>query len=359
MVSQSYPASGTLRDGILVKAVPSKLTSRQIADYLLVIGYDSPLNGKSYEPEEVAAGAFCANIEELGRLITQHLLTFPFENTSMHYTPDHEMEVTPELLFPRFVRDKSGSYCYGQNGIFLEVLRGLGYRAYAVSARVSRDPDPDSHSYAFGPLSHLILLVQLQYSGNANQTYAVDVGFGSACLMRPILLSANPNNIVYGLTNTERHRLVFEPSPNSSISASSGSSGLGGGQWNLEVGHRESPDALEIWHRKFSFTESECWQPDIDVLSFAVSQRPGPRNLFYNTVICVKVFQEDKKKYRIILNGNEVKKSYGAKSEVMRTFNNELERIRALREIFGLKISDEDEVHIRGRPAALNSQSRT
>ena len=38
------------------------------------------------------------------------------------------MEVTPEQLLPRFVKDKNGSYCFGHNGILLQVLRGLGFR---------------------------------------------------------------------------------------------------------------------------------------------------------------------------------------------------------------------------------------
>ncbi|KXN93198.1 hypothetical protein AN958_00122 [Leucoagaricus sp. SymC.cos] len=61
--------------------------------------------------------------------------------------------------------------------------------------------------------------------------------------------------------------------------------------------------------------------------------------------------------YRIIIGGNELKKSYGAKSEVMRKFDTEVERIRALREIFGLKLKDEDAEYIKGRAAALPAPS--
>lgn len=270
------------------------------------------------------------------------------------------MEVTPEQLLPRFVKDKNGSYCFGHNGILLQVLRGLGFRAYSVSARVNQSSI--GNTYTFSAYTHMVLLVQP--SVNDNQTYVVDVGFGSACLMRPLLLSADPENIIHGLTETERHRLVFEPIPYSSLSSTLDMSVNNGGQWNIEVAHRNSADTPEIWHRQFAFTESECWLPDILFSSFAVAHRPRP-SPFWNSVICVKVFvtdhgQEDRDlektkrpMYRIILHGKEVKKSYGGQSEVIRKFDNELDRINALREYFGIKLKDEDEVHIRGRAAAL------
>lgn len=45
------------------------------------------------------------------------------------------MDVTHEGLFQRFVVEgKGGSYCFGQNTLFLEMLRALGYR-YATIRR--------------------------------------------------------------------------------------------------------------------------------------------------------------------------------------------------------------------------------
>jgi hypothetical protein len=128
-------------------------------------------------------------------------------------------------------------------------------RAYAVGARVNQSPA--GSSYVYSAYTHLILLVQP--FENSNQTYIVDVGIGSTCLMRPLLLSTDPNNVIYGLTETERHRLVFEPRPDSSLGQCSFSLEPGkcqlapfspasasdftenaGGQWNVEVGHRKT-----------------------------------------------------------------------------------------------------------------------
>ncbi|KXN92043.1 Arylamine N-acetyltransferase 2 [Leucoagaricus sp. SymC.cos] len=357
----SYPASGTLHDGLFIKSVPSIFSPGQVSQYLTAIGYEP-----SYDEQAIASGAFPVNPETLERLMRLHLLSFPFENTQMHYTAEHDMEVSPEKVFPRFVNDKNGSYCFGHNGLFLEILRGLGFRGYTVGARVNMASAGSPSN--FGAYSHLILLVQP--SKNDNQTYVADVGIGSTCLMRPLLLSADPNNVIFGLTETERHRLAFEPRPDSSLSSSPDFSTTVGDLWNIEVGHRKSMNDPEIWRRQFGFSETgEVWQQDIQFSSFAVSHRPI--TIFYNFVTCVKVFTVDEPSatgepplerskrpmYRIILHGNEVKKSYGVESEVMRKFETEVDRIRALREIFGLKLKDEDAEFIKGRAAALPVQS--
>jgi len=57
-----------------------------------------------------------------------HVLSIPLENTEMHYTPEHILNVTPEGLFHRLIVEGKGSYCFGNNGLMLEMLRGLGFR---------------------------------------------------------------------------------------------------------------------------------------------------------------------------------------------------------------------------------------
>lgn len=43
-------------------------------------------------------------------------------------TANHKMDVTPEGIFERFMKRQGGSYCFGQNGLLLQMLRGLGFR---------------------------------------------------------------------------------------------------------------------------------------------------------------------------------------------------------------------------------------
>ena len=75
----SYPASGTLRDGLWIRNVPSRFTCEQVADYLSTIEYTP-----TYDPKRIESGHFPTNPDALERLVRLHLLTFPFENTSMH-----------------------------------------------------------------------------------------------------------------------------------------------------------------------------------------------------------------------------------------------------------------------------------
>lgn len=44
------------------------------------------------------------------------------------------MPVTAQELYQRMVIGSKGSYCFGQNGLLLGILRGLGYRCAASSA---------------------------------------------------------------------------------------------------------------------------------------------------------------------------------------------------------------------------------
>ena len=90
-------------------------------------------------------------------------------------------------------------------------------RAYSGAARVNTTPD-DSTNPVFASISHMVIFVQ-PFVGR-NQTYLVDVGFGSTGLVRPILLSDAEDNNIMGINPAEMHRLTRSPHPHSSISMS-------------------------------------------------------------------------------------------------------------------------------------------
>jgi hypothetical protein len=314
------------------------------------------------------------------------------------------MDVSLDGLFNRFVNERQGSYCFGQNGLLLEVLRGLGFRwvrrtskprhvqiifiirAYAAAARVNGAPVGSSFSY--GPLTHTIILAQP--CRDSKETYLVDAGFGSYCITAPILLSNHPNNIIVGLSETERHRLTRTPRPDSSLckplnhqenyemssftpfilfyfihflAYSQDLASTAGQQWNMEVWHKKPGSNDGTWHLQYSFSEFEIYPTDIHFNSYGVSTRPTTTNPFWGGILCIKFGTVDNEEtlhldksrrpmYRITLYGKKVWKSHGSDKEVLRILETELDRIRAIRDYFGIHLKDEDAVHIIGRPAA-------
>ncbi|RDB16611.1 hypothetical protein Hypma_002790 [Hypsizygus marmoreus] len=222
------------------------------------------------------------SLENLEMLTRLHFLTFSFEHTAMYlyYTADHTMDVSAEGAFKRLVID--GSYCFGQNGVFLDMLHGLEYRAYSGAAKENITP-------------------------GSVQTYIIDVGFGSIGIVRPILLSEN-------------------------------SSG------------RNTIKEASIDMQKTSFVESRHVLLD--------DAGPGLDEEWKREVAPERGQYKDEAErmfmFKYVMMGNEVKRNVGRSSVTIGKLTMELQRIRALREIFGLDVPDEEEIYIKGWSSALN-----
>jgi hypothetical protein len=130
------------------------------------------------------------------------------------------------------------------------------------------------------------------------------------------------------------------------------------------------------WRVLYSFDENEFFMTDILSANFVTSMSPGT---FWDNVICVKHFAltkddiqsihsgeariaartEDPKVDestwlgRLVMFNGQVKRNVGSRSEVVVTFGNEVDRIRGIREFFGINIDDGDARHIEGRATAL------
>lgn len=251
-------------------------------------------------------------------------------------------------------------------------------RAYGANGRTNVATAGNAYTYT-ASATHLVILVQP--SVNSNQTYVCDVGYGPSNVTRPLLLSNHPDNVIVGLSETERHRLTRSPRPDSSVGKlktrcyllyvadlfllpaySQDHTTTAGDQWNMEVWHRK-PDASEgVWRIQYSFSESEIFPSDCSFASYGVSQRPAPRSFLWTGVICLKLFTIDegnlhlekskRPMYRLTLFGKEVWKTSGPNKEVVHTLETESDRIKALRDYFGLDLKDEDVVHIAGRAPA-------
>ncbi|KAL0566128.1 hypothetical protein V5O48_015889 [Marasmius crinis-equi] len=343
--------TGTLTNGRWIKKMPSTYSKSQVLEWLSYIGYDvTPAVEKSLENE-----TFPANLDNLTIIQRLHLIAVPFENTSMHYSAAQTMNVEPQAVFQRLIKDKHGSYCFGKTGLLFGMLRGLGYRVCAVQGRINRrymipGAEPD-----FTPQTHMVLLVQPIADSNA--TYMVDVGFGGSGIVRPLLLSDTEDNVITGTTPSEKHRLRKGSLPGTSIDY---------WVWKLECLHVKQNDPSSEdesrWKWLFAFDEIERFPQDVDCSNHYVATR-GSGTIFSNNVICNKYFWLDEAQLQkpneerfmgtISLLGGTIRRTMGARSEVVKELRSEEERIVAIKEYFGIDVDEDGLQHIKGKKAAL------
>ncbi|KAK7448824.1 hypothetical protein VKT23_013553 [Stygiomarasmius scandens] len=345
-------ARGTLRNGVLIKQMPSPYSKQQIKQWLDVIKFDTKPEDGIDENAETLPAPTLDNLVILTRL---HLIAFPFETTPIHYTSEHCMNVTPEGLFQRLVvQRRGGSYCYGLNGLLFGMLLGLGYRAYAGQARTNGNFSPN------GPPNYLHtshMVIFLQPFPESNVTYVVDTGFGGGGLTRPILLSDDPDNVIVGTTPSERHRLTKEPLPQASFDDPA---------WRLEVMYEKPNSSESLWRVIYSFSETEYFQCDFEAMSYFVSTHPpsptSPFSTLRDIVFLKRYFWIDdtgdiaqKEMGTLTLIGRTVKRQIGQTTEELKRLETEEERIKAIKEDFGVHIDDDGIEHIRGRKAELTA----
>lgn len=109
-----------------------KFTKEQVKKYYDRIGLAEAL--RVYEVTEISTKAA---LNYLGLLQKQHLISIPFENLSLHYSPYRQIVLHPDELFRKIVNGTGrGGYCMELNAIFGTLLRTIGYSLYATGARV-------------------------------------------------------------------------------------------------------------------------------------------------------------------------------------------------------------------------------
>ncbi|KAG5725999.1 Arylamine N-acetyltransferase, partial [Termitomyces sp. T112] len=227
---------GTLTGGLTIKHSSSAYSPRQITHWLSSISFPYPVSD-----DDIAQGRFPTTLENLTLINRLFLVSVPYENTMMHYSANHAMDISTESLYHRIAIERQGSYCFGLNIFFFQMLCGLGYRAYTGSARVNLTQDPlDAPVYT--ALSHMIIFVQPQ---SGKTTYLVDVGCGGSGPARPILLSSQEDNVVMGTTPTEQHRLTRGVRSDSRVARI---------EWRLNVRHVKDDGARAHWRVVYAFS---------------------------------------------------------------------------------------------------------
>jgi len=308
--------------------------------YLKRIG----LGGPTFDPKVVAP-----TLENLTKVMRRHMVTFPWECLEMHYSEDGLMAVSLTDIFRRMVIEGKGGGCGPQNGLLLQMLRGLGYRGYSCAARVANEPNPS-------PQTHIVLIIIP--SDARGDMYLVDVATGGPGPVRPIKLRAG--GTVKGAASPDEHRLVYGSPPASAIdwsntsSSPNDSSTLLAQSWQLEIRRGEG----KTWRPVYRFALSaELLAEDYRARMLDVAMREeGPHR---KNVIVLQYFVDrrgadgEEELGRLVLYQNVVKKYRGDASEVVAVLGSEQERVAALKEYFGIKITAEELENIRRRASAL------
>lgn len=131
--------------------------------YLARIGYDGPV---------------APTLEVLRALQAAHVAAIAFE--ALDVLTGKGGEVDAASVDAKLIGQRRGGYCYEQNGLFLRVLRTIGFEAGARLARVRWMMADDAPVTA---RSHMVIRVMLD-----GRPWLADVGFGAAAPTAPLAI---------------------------------------------------------------------------------------------------------------------------------------------------------------------------
>jgi len=166
----------------------------------------------------------------------------------------------------------------------------------------------------------------------AGKRYVIDVGFGSSGPTHPLPLVKNEISINVG---TQIMRLMHDTIPDFTSP--------GQNLWLYQFRH----EADQPWLPAYAFSELEFTPSDFNMMNYFTSTHYT--SWFTYLIVCVKMILEDGHIVGdITLTGNEVKKRIKGESVVLALCISEEERLKALDEFFGVKLSSAERDGIRG-----------
>jgi N-hydroxyarylamine O-acetyltransferase len=214
--------------------MPASNPTPDLDAYFARIGYD---------------GAPTSTHETLCALHARHARAIPFENLDVLLERGIRLDLAS--IEQKLVRDRRGGYCFEQNGLFIAVLRALGFAVTPLIGRVRWQVPADVPA----PATHMVIRVDLD-----GRPWLADVGFGGTGLIAPLALDTDaaqgPAAEPRRLFRDGRH-LVHQI-------------GFGG-----------------AWHDVYRFTLDEALPIDFEVANWFTSAHPNSR--FRNNLIVSRV----------------------------------------------------------------------
>ncbi len=123
--------------------------------------------------------------ERLYRLHRAYITHIPFENLDVYN--DKPISLKTEDLFDKMVTRRRGGYCFEMNGFFCATLREMGFPAYGVLTRLSRDGE------TVNGYLHRMNLTEAD-----GVRYLCDVGYGGDCFVDPLRLEYDVPQLTHG-----------------------------------------------------------------------------------------------------------------------------------------------------------------
>ena len=107
-------------------------------------------------------------LEQIRAAVREHQRQYTFNNVEVLLQPEHLLNLEPEHLLQKIVRENRGGYCFEHNRLLYAALQDLGLNVSARLARVLYGQQDGDF-----PRTHRISV--LNYNGTE---YLIDVGFG-------------------------------------------------------------------------------------------------------------------------------------------------------------------------------------
>ncbi|PSN71057.1 arylamine N-acetyltransferase 1 [Corynespora cassiicola Philippines] len=305
----------------------------QLHDYFRRIGLPQNHLDSPVLSDKTHATAKEHGLPFLQALTRHHAHTVPFENLELHYSAHKTITLDPADLYTKIVSRRRGGRCMENNTFFATVLRSLGYEVRNCAGRVSRSMSPyaevrQNQGATYDGWNHMLNLVRFD-----GAWYVVDVGMGS---MGPNL----PYPLRDGFETTSiaprRIRLQFRAIPESYGDQSNK-------LWCYDVCYSPVENGQNVWVPVYCFTETEFLPQDYEMMSWFTSTHK--RSFFTKFVTSTNMVLDEEGESivgNVTLFEGTIKEAVGSDRKVLRECKTEEERVDALKEYFGIDLTDEE-----------------
>ncbi|EDU49784.1 NhoA Arylamine N-acetyltransferase [Pyrenophora tritici-repentis] len=305
----------------------------QLQDYFKRLGLPQQYLDSPVLSDRTKATATEHGLPFLQALVRYHTCTVPFENLELHYSAHKTITLDVADLYTKIVTKRRGGRCMENNTFFGTVLRSLGYEVRNCGGRVSRamSPYPEvrrNQAMTYDGWNHMLNLVRLD-----NEWYVVDVGMGSMgpCLPCPLRDGFETTSIAPRKIRLQSRAIAESYGTHSNK------------LWCYDVCYNPVDDGESQWVPVYCFTETEFLPQDYEIMSWYTSA--NKRSFFTRYVTSTKMIMDEEREVvvgNVTLFGGEVKETIGTDRRVLKDCKTEDERVEALKEIFGVELTEEE-----------------